>query len=137
VITVGLPYSNGLPCNNKIRELGDIICAAIEREGGKSIIAVRFPPFSLPFLSVSLSNFFHLPHFSLTFSAISLISLQGTPVISDGETNGSTGMKWAVFPFVPRISSHFPLLFAHSPLLLAHFRRSFSRAARSFSLIFA
>ena len=39
VITVGLPYSNGLPCNNMIRELGDMICAAIERHGGKSIIA--------------------------------------------------------------------------------------------------
>lgn len=59
VITVGIPYSNGLPCNNRMRELGDIICAAIEREGGKSIIA-------------------------------------GTPVISDGETNGSTGMKYSL-----------------------------------------
>lgn len=59
VITVGIPYSNGLPCNNRMRELGDIVCAAIEREGGKSIIA-------------------------------------GTPVISDGETNGSTGMKYSL-----------------------------------------
>jgi dihydroxy-acid dehydratase len=59
VITVGVPYSNGLPCNNRTRELGDIICQAIEREGGKSIIA-------------------------------------GTPVISDGETNGSTGMKYSL-----------------------------------------
>lgn len=59
VITVGVPYSNGLPCNNRTRELGDIVCAAIEREGGKSIIA-------------------------------------GTPVISDGETNGATGMKYSL-----------------------------------------
>ena len=59
VITVGIPYSNGLPCNNRTRELGDVICAAIEREGGKSIIAM-------------------------------------TPVISDGETNGSTGMKYSL-----------------------------------------
>ena len=34
VITVGVPYSNALPCNNRTRELGDVICAAIEREGG-------------------------------------------------------------------------------------------------------
>lgn len=42
-----------------MRELGDIIIASIEREGGKGIIA-------------------------------------GTPVISDGETNGSTGMKYSL-----------------------------------------
>ena len=59
VITVGVPYSNALPCNNRTRELGDVICAAIEREGGKSVWA-------------------------------------GTPVISDGETNGSTGMKYSL-----------------------------------------
>lgn len=59
VITVGVPYSNGLPCNNRVRELGDVIVEAIERHGGKAIVA-------------------------------------GTPVISDGETNGSTGMKYSL-----------------------------------------
>lgn len=59
VITVALPYSNGLPCNNRVRELGDIVAQYIEREGGKPIFAY-------------------------------------TPVISDGETNGSTGMKYSL-----------------------------------------
>ena len=60
VICVGIPYSNGLPCNNRIRELGDIIVNYIEKNcGGKTIIA-------------------------------------NTPVISDGETNGSTGMKYSL-----------------------------------------
>lgn len=59
VITLALPYSNGLPCNNRVRELGDIVAQYIEREGGKPIFAY-------------------------------------TPVISDGETNGSTGMKYSL-----------------------------------------
>eukprot|EP00536_Pseudo-nitzschia_multiseries_P013718 jgi/Psemu1/212498/e_gw1.603.22.1 len=59
VITVALPYSNGLPCNNRVRELGDIVADCIERQGGKSIFAC-------------------------------------TPEISDGETNGSTGMKYSL-----------------------------------------
>ena len=59
VVCVGIPYSNGLPCNNRIRELGDIIVECIERHGGKSILC-------------------------------------NTPVISDGETNGSTGMKYSL-----------------------------------------
>eukprot|EP00957_Ditylum_brightwellii_P205009 15341804-Ditylum_brightwellii.AAC.1 len=59
VITIGLPYSNGLPCNNRVRDLGDIILQAVEEEGGKGIFAF-------------------------------------TPIISDGETNGSTGMKYSL-----------------------------------------
>lgn len=59
VITVAIPYTNAMPCNNRLRDLGDYIGAEIERLGGKSVIAM-------------------------------------TPVISDGATNGSTGMKYSL-----------------------------------------
>ena len=59
VITIGMPWSNALPCNNHLRELADYLCEAIEAEGGKAIVC-------------------------------------GTPVISDGETNGSEGMKFSL-----------------------------------------
>ena len=53
---IGVPYTNGNPCNNKFRELGDVIAAEVEAQGGKPIFAM-------------------------------------TPVISDGLTNGSKGMR--------------------------------------------
>ena len=59
VITVGMPWSNALPCNNHLRDLTDEVCAAVERQGG------------MPFVC-------------------------GTPVISDGMTNGSEGMKYSL-----------------------------------------
>jgi dihydroxy-acid dehydratase len=59
VITVGVPYSNALPCNNHLLELSDIVCKRIEAKGGKTVYA-------------------------------------GTPVISDGETNGSDGMRYSL-----------------------------------------
>ena len=51
IITIGSPWSNALPCNDKVRELTDYIVEEIEKSGGKAFVA-------------------------------------GTPVISDGETNG-------------------------------------------------
>ena len=38
LIAVAVPYTNGTPCNDHIRELGDQLLAALEREGGKAII---------------------------------------------------------------------------------------------------
>eukprot|EP00949_MAST-11_sp_MAST-11-sp1_P001826 g1826.t1 len=59
VITVALPWSNALPCNNHLRELADLACGLIERKGGKPVVAA-------------------------------------TPVISDGMTNGSDGMRYSL-----------------------------------------
>ena len=39
VITIGMPYNNSMPCNNKFLELAQIIAAEIERQGGKPHIA--------------------------------------------------------------------------------------------------
>ncbi len=60
VITVGMPWTNVMPCNALAREIADVMAKVIEEQGGKVVIA-------------------------------------GTPVISDGETNGSTGMKYVFF----------------------------------------
>jgi len=59
IITLGITHTNATPCNDHIRELGDILCNEIDSAGGK------------PFLF-------------------------GTPVISDGETMGSEGMKYSL-----------------------------------------
>lgn len=59
IITIGMPYTNTMPCNNKFRELADIMCEEIEKLGGK-------------------------PH------------IAGTPVISDGLTNGSKAMRYSL-----------------------------------------
>ena len=39
VVTIGMPYNNSMPCNNKFLELAQIIAAEIERQGGKPHIA--------------------------------------------------------------------------------------------------
>jgi len=39
IITVGSPWTNANPCNAKVRELTDLVCQAIEEEGGKAFIA--------------------------------------------------------------------------------------------------
>ena len=36
VVTVAVPYSNALECNNHLRELADIVVEEIERQGGKA-----------------------------------------------------------------------------------------------------
>ena len=59
VVLVGLPYSNAIPCNNHLREVGDALVAELEALGCKTVIA-------------------------------------GTPVISDGMTNGSPGMRYSL-----------------------------------------
>lgn len=38
LIALAVPYTNGTPCNDHIRELGDILQAEIEAAGGKAII---------------------------------------------------------------------------------------------------
>lgn len=59
IVTLGVTYTNATPCNDQIRDLGDIAMDAVEKEGGK------------PFYC-------------------------GTPVISDGETMGTEGMKYSL-----------------------------------------
>ncbi len=59
IITLGVAYTNATPCNDQIRDLGDMAMEAVEKEGGK------------PFYC-------------------------GTPVISDGETMGTEGMKYSL-----------------------------------------
>ncbi len=38
VIAVAVPYTNGTPCNDHIRDLGDLLEQEIEAAGGKAII---------------------------------------------------------------------------------------------------
>ncbi len=38
VIAVAVPYTNGTPCNDHIRDLGDLLQREIETAGGKAII---------------------------------------------------------------------------------------------------
>ncbi|RZW17592.1 MAG: dihydroxy-acid dehydratase, partial [Desulfobulbaceae bacterium] len=38
LIAVAVPYTNGTPCNDHIRELGDILQKEIEAAGGKAIV---------------------------------------------------------------------------------------------------
>ena len=38
LIALAIPYTNGTPCNDHIRELGDIVQQAIEDAGGKAIV---------------------------------------------------------------------------------------------------
>lgn len=38
LVTVACPYTNATPCNAHIKDLGDIVCNAVEQEGGKPII---------------------------------------------------------------------------------------------------
>lgn len=59
IVTVGVTYTNATPCNDQIRELGDIAMQEVEKSGGKPFYA-------------------------------------GTPVISDGETMGTEGMKYSL-----------------------------------------
>lgn len=59
IITVGVPFTNIMPCNNKFMELAYAVCDAIEAEGGKPMLAV-------------------------------------TPVISDGQTQGTLGMRYSL-----------------------------------------
>ena len=39
IITVGVPYTNIMPCNNKFLQLAERVCEAIEKEGGKPMMA--------------------------------------------------------------------------------------------------
>lgn len=39
LITVGMPWNNVMPCNNRVLELSQIIISEIERKGGKPVIA--------------------------------------------------------------------------------------------------
>ena len=39
IITVGSPWTNANPCNDRVRELTDLVCEAIEEEGGKAFVA--------------------------------------------------------------------------------------------------
>lgn len=59
IITIGSPWTNANPCNNRVRELTDLLVEAVERAGGKAFVA-------------------------------------GTPVISDGMTNGSDAMRYSL-----------------------------------------
>ena len=59
IITVGVPYTNIMPCNNKFMDLAHAACDAIEAEGGKAMLAV-------------------------------------TPVVSDGQTQGTLGMRYSL-----------------------------------------
>jgi dihydroxy-acid dehydratase len=59
VITVGVPYTNVMPCNNKFMDLANAVCEAIEAEGGKAMLAT-------------------------------------TPIISDGQTQGTLGMRYSL-----------------------------------------
>lgn len=59
IITIGSPWTNANPCNNRIRELTDLLVEAVEEAGGKAFVA-------------------------------------GTPVISDGMTNGSDAMRYSL-----------------------------------------
>ena len=59
LVTVGSPWTNAMPCNNRIRELTDYVMTAIDNAGGKPVAA-------------------------------------GTPVISDGLTQGSDAMKYSL-----------------------------------------
>lgn len=38
IITVACPWTNATPCNNHFRELGDLVCEAVEEAGGKPVI---------------------------------------------------------------------------------------------------
>jgi dihydroxy-acid dehydratase len=38
LIALAVPYSNGTPCNDQLRELGDLLQAEIEAAGGKAIV---------------------------------------------------------------------------------------------------
>jgi len=38
LIALAVPYTNGTPCNDHIRELGDLLQREIEASGGKAII---------------------------------------------------------------------------------------------------
>jgi dihydroxy-acid dehydratase len=38
LVALAIPYTNGTPCNDHIRDLGDLVQAEIERAGGKAIV---------------------------------------------------------------------------------------------------
>jgi dihydroxy-acid dehydratase len=38
IIALAVPHTNGTPCNDHIRALGDIVQEAIEEDGGKAIV---------------------------------------------------------------------------------------------------
>ena len=59
IVTIGCPYTNIMPCNNRMLELAEVLAAEIEALGGKAMIAT-------------------------------------TPAISDGETQGTLGMRYSL-----------------------------------------
>ena len=59
IVTIGVPFTNLNPCNNKFKELADIIAEEVEAQGGKAYLAF-------------------------------------TPVISDGESQGSKAMRYSL-----------------------------------------
>lgn len=59
IITIGAPWTNANPCNNRVRELADLLAEEVEKAGGKAFVA-------------------------------------GTPVISDGMTNGTEAMQYSL-----------------------------------------
>eukprot|EP00035_Acanthoeca_spectabilis_P037412 m.45094 g.45094 ORF g.45094 m.45094 type:complete len:605 (+) comp8601_c0_seq1:4468-6282(+) len=50
MITIGVPYSNTMPCNNRFRELADVIAEEVEKNGGKAHIAMT------PVISDGITN---------------------------------------------------------------------------------
>eukprot|EP01097_Dermamoeba_algensis_P009334 TRINITY_DN6550_c0_g1_i1.p1 TRINITY_DN6550_c0_g1~~TRINITY_DN6550_c0_g1_i1.p1 ORF type:complete len:549 (-),score=120.35 TRINITY_DN6550_c0_g1_i1:72-1718(-) len=59
IMTIIAPYTNIMPCNNRLKELAEIVAEEVEAQGGKSLISY-------------------------------------TPVISDGETQGTDGMRYSL-----------------------------------------
>lgn len=59
IISVACPFTNATPCNAQIYELGKIVAAEIEKQGGKAFVF-------------------------------------GTPVVTDGESMGTEGMKYSL-----------------------------------------
>ena len=43
LITIGVPYTNTMPCNNKFRELADIMADEIEKLGGTVVVHAARP----------------------------------------------------------------------------------------------
>jgi len=39
IITIGAPWTNANPCNNRVRELADILVEEVEKAGGKAFVA--------------------------------------------------------------------------------------------------
>jgi len=39
IITIGAPWTNANPCNNRVRALADILVEEVEKAGGKAFVA--------------------------------------------------------------------------------------------------